>query len=53
MLWDESYQSWQALQISSQPAAILFAADGTPLTGWRGGFPEDEVLQLAAESSGA
>ncbi len=53
MLWDESFQSWQALNVASQPTAILFAADGTPITGWLGGFPEDEVLQLATESSGA
>jgi len=50
MLWDESFQSWQDLNIASQPAAILFAADGVPISGWSGGFPEDEVLQLAAES---
>ena len=50
MLWDESFQSWQALGISSQPAAVLFAADGTPISEWRGAFPEDEVLQLSADS---
>jgi hypothetical protein len=50
MLWDESFQSWQALGVTSQPAAVMFAADGTPITGWIGAFPEDEVLRLAAES---
>ena len=50
MLWDESFQSWQTLNISSQPAAILFAADGTAISGWLGGFPEAEVLQLSAET---
>jgi hypothetical protein len=49
MLWDESFQSWQVLGVTSQPAAVMFAADGTPLTGWIGAFPEDEVLRLAAE----
>jgi hypothetical protein len=50
MLWDESFRSWQTLGITSQPAAVMFAADGTPITGWVGAFPEDEVLRLAAES---
>ncbi len=50
MLWDESFQSWQALGVSSQPTAVLFATDGTPITGWIGPFPEDEVLDLAAAS---
>lgn len=50
MLWDESFQSWDALGITGQPAAVLFAADGTPITGWFGAFPEDEVLRLSAES---
>lgn len=51
MLWDESFETWQAMGITSQPAAILLAADGTPITGWVGPFPEDDVLELAAESS--
>ena len=50
MLWDESFETWQALGITSQPSAILLAADGTPITGWVGTYPEDEVLRLAAES---
>lgn len=48
MLWDESYESWQVLGVSGQPAAVLFAADGTPITGWYGAIPEAEVLQLSA-----
>jgi peroxiredoxin len=47
MLWDETFETWSAIGVSSQPAAVLFAADGTPLAGWRGAFPEDEVLDLA------
>jgi len=50
MLWDESFQSWQALGIASQPAAVLFSAEGAPIAKWSGAFPEDEVLSLAAES---
>ena len=51
MLWDESFDTWTALGVNSQPTAILLAADGTPITGWVGSYPEDEVLRLAAESS--
>lgn len=50
MLWDESYETWDALGITSQPSAVLIAADGTPITSWFGAFPQDEVLKLAAES---
>lgn len=53
MLWDSSFQSWQVLGVASQPTAVLFAADGSPITGWFGAFPEDEVLRLSAESSAA
>ena len=45
MLWDQSFLSWQALGVTSQPAAVMFAANGTPITGWIGAFPEDEALQ--------
>ena len=50
MLWDESFETWQAIGITSQPSAVLLAPDGSPITGWVGPFPEDEVLSLAAES---
>lgn len=53
MLWDESFETWIEIGITSQPSAVLLAADGTPITGWIGPFPEDEVLRLAAESTGA
>ena len=46
MLWDESFRSWLELGIRSQPAAILFAADGARLGAWIGAFDEDEVLRL-------
>jgi len=49
MLWDESFQSWLELGISGQPAAVFVSPDGELITGWLGGFPEDEVLDLAAE----
>ena len=50
MLWDESFETWTAFNVTSQPTAILFAADGRGLQGWSGPFPEDEVLALAAAS---
>jgi hypothetical protein len=50
MLWDESFITWTELGITSQPSAILLAADGTPITGWIGAFPEDETLRLAQDS---
>ena len=52
VLWDESFYSWQVIGISSQPSAVLLAADGTPLGGWVGGIPEDEVLRLSSDSNG-
>ena len=48
MLWDQSFESWQALGVTSQPTALVLAPDGTALAGWIGAFPEDEVLELAA-----
>ena len=53
MLWDASYDSWAVLGVTSQPTAVMFAADGSVLSGWRGMFPTDEVLRLAAESQAA
>lgn len=47
MLWDASFQSWRQLKIPGQPAAILFAADGSEIKRWQGRFPEDEVVRLA------
>ncbi|MDH4144645.1 MAG: TlpA family protein disulfide reductase [Acidimicrobiia bacterium] len=46
MLWDESFASWQALGLRSQPAAALFGADGDVLGAWMGPFDEDEVVEL-------
>lgn len=50
MLWDESFETWAAFNVSSQPTAILFAADGRGLQGWSGPFPEADVLALAGAS---
>jgi peroxiredoxin len=49
MLWDESFESWFQLGVTSQPTAVLLTPDGTIITGWVGRFPEDQVLELAAQ----
>lgn len=46
MLWDETFESWAQLGVTSQPTAALFAADGEQLGAWVGEIPEDEVLRL-------
>lgn len=51
MLWDESFETWIAIGVTSQPSAVLLEADGTPITGWIGPFPENEVLRLVADAS--
>ncbi len=51
MLWDESFVSWQVIGVSSQPAALMLAPDGTPIDGWLGMFPIDRVLEYAEEHS--
>ncbi len=50
MLWDESFISWEAIGVTSQPTAVMLQADGTPITGWIAAFPEDEVLRPAAQN---
>jgi len=49
MLWDESFQSWIELGVTSQPTSVLFTADGTIIAGWVGRIPEEQVLELAGE----
>ncbi len=50
MYWDETFDSWLAFGVSSQPAAVLLSPDGEVLGSWRGMFPVDEVLDLAANA---
>ncbi len=50
MYWDETFESWAAFGIASQPAAVLLSPDGEELGSWRGMFPIDEVLDLAANA---
>ncbi len=53
MYWDETFTSWEAFGIRSQPAAALLGPDGEVLAGWLGMFPIDEVLELAAAATAA
>lgn len=46
MLWDETFRTWRMLGVASQPAAVLFSADGKQLGAWQGRIPESEVLRL-------
>ena len=50
LLWDESFDTWNAFGIESQPAAVLMAANGDVIQGWQGQFPEDDVLRLASSA---
>jgi len=47
MLWDESLASWRQMEVTNQPAAILFDRHGQILDRWAGMFDEAEVLDLA------
>lgn len=48
MLWDPTFQSWRALGITGQPAAILLDRNGEIIERWFGIFDEAEVLELAS-----
>ncbi len=50
MLWDSSFQTWNALGVTSSPTAGLFTADGDFIAGWVGPLPEDEIVRLAEAS---
>ena len=45
MLWDPTFESWNQLGITGQPAGMLLDASGTILTSWRGDIPENRVLE--------
>lgn len=53
MRWDPTGASWKASGVSTQPAAVLIAADGTWLRRWSGEFPGSEVLRLVAQDRAA
>ncbi len=48
MYWDETFESWIAFGVTSQPAAALLSPSGEVLGAWLGAFPPDEVLGLAS-----
>ena len=50
MYWDETFESWLAFGVTGQPAAVLLSPSGETLGAWRGMFPEDDVLELAAST---
>ena len=50
MYWDDTFESWIAFGVTSQPAAALLSPDGEMLAAWLGAFDEAEVLRLAADS---
>jgi len=50
MYWDETFASWTAFGVTSQPAAALLSPTGELLGGWLGMFPIDDVLELAANA---
>jgi len=44
MLWESGFDSWQAVGITSQPAAILIDSSGTAVAKWIGPFDPGPVL---------
>jgi thiol-disulfide isomerase/thioredoxin len=44
MLWDPSFESWRVMGITAQPTWVLVRGDGSLITGWVGGFPEQQIL---------
>ena len=50
MLWDSSFESWSAFDITGQPTVILLDTQGNELGRWFGAIPEAEVLELAAQA---
>lgn len=49
MLWDPTFETWIELGINGQPAGMLVSSDGELLGQWRGGIPEDAVLEAVAD----
>jgi hypothetical protein len=47
MLWDESFEVWNAFGVTGTPAAVLLAGDGQVLDAWQGRLPLDDVIAAA------
>jgi len=43
LFWDETRDTWQALDVRQQHTVIVFDANGTQLDTWRG-FDGDRIL---------
>ena len=43
LLWDEGFETWNQLGVSSQPKAFLYSGDGTLVQKWSGPIAYDEV----------
>jgi peroxiredoxin len=50
MLWDPTAESWRALGIAGQPAAMLLDRNGAKVKVWFGVFEEQEVVDLATKA---
>lgn len=50
MLWDPTFESWRALEVTGQPAAILVDRNGALVKRYFGVFDEQEVVDLAASA---
>ena len=48
LLWDDGFDSWQALGIRAQPAGILLGTDGKVVASWQGPVSPDDVLAALA-----
>ncbi|WP_419925818.1 TlpA family protein disulfide reductase [Candidatus Poriferisocius sp.] len=51
MLWDRTFQSWNQLGITGQPAGMLMNRYGQIIDQWRGDIPRGQVLDAVAELS--
>lgn len=50
MLWDEGFDTWNALGVTSSPTTGLFDANGNFIAGWVGPLPEEDIIRLATQS---
>lgn len=51
MYWDETGESWVGMNVSRQPAGILFSATGDELVRWNGEPDLGEVLAVIGDAS--
>ncbi|MCY3635836.1 MAG: hypothetical protein OXH23_09545 [bacterium] len=49
MLWDRTFQSWNQLGVTGQPAGMLMNRYGQILDQWRGDIPRQQVLDAIEE----